>query len=252
MVILKSPKEIELMARAGRIAATVMDELLKMVRPGVRTGDLDDAARELIEKKGGVPSFLNYRGYPASICVSVNEEVVHGIPGDRILADGDIVSIDLGVQLNGYHSDMAVTVGCGNISKDALSLIDVTKDALMKGISVFKSGNRLGDVSASIQEFVENAGYSVVRDYCGHGIGQELHEKPDVPNFGTRNTGMLLEEGLVVALEPMVVMGSANVKINKGAGGWTAVTVDGSLASHYEHTVAICPEGPRALTIKDG
>jgi len=252
VVILKSPEEIELMAKSGRVAATVMDELLKIVRPGARTGVLDDAARELIEKEGGVPSFLNYRGYPASICVSVNEEIVHGIPGDHILADGDIVSIDLGVQLNGYHSDMTVTTGCGNISKDASSLIDVTRNALMKGISVLRAGNRLGDVSASIQEFVENAGYSVVRDYCGHGIGQELHEKPDVPNFGTRNTGMLLEEGLVFALEPMVVTGSAEVKIKKGTGGWTAVTVDGSLASHYEHTVAMCPEGPRILTTKNG
>jgi methionyl aminopeptidase len=252
MVILKSPEEIELMAVSGRVAATIMDELLKMVRPGIRTGDIDDAARELIEKEGGVPSFLNYYGYPASICVSVNEEIVHGIPGDRILADGDIVSIDLGVKINGYHSDMTVTTGCGNISKEASSLINVARDSLMKGISVSRVGNRLGDVSASIQEFVENAGYSVVRDYCGHGIGQELHEKPDVPNFGTRNTGMLLEEGLVFALEPMVVMDSVKVKINKGTGGWTAVTVDGSLASHYEHTVAICPEGPRILTIKDG
>ncbi len=252
MVILKSSEEIELMAKSGRVAARVMDELLKMVRPGVKTGVLDDAARELIEKEGGVPSFLNYRGYPASICVSVNEEVVHGIPGDRILADGDIVSIDLGVQLNGYHSDMTVTTGCGNISKEALSLIDVTRNALMKGASALRIGNRLGDVSASIQEFVEDAGYSVVREYCGHGIGQELHEKPDVPNFGTRNTGMLLEEGMVFALEPMVVMGSAEVKIKNGTDGWTAVTVDGSLASHYEHTVAICDKGPRILTIKNG
>lgn len=235
------------MRESGMVAAACMAELLEAVRPGVTTKELDSLAEKNIRKAGGEPSFLNYRGYPASICTSVNSQVVHGIPGNRVLEEGDILSIDLGVKLKGYHSDMARTVPVGRISKEAQRLIEVTEKSFFAGIENAKKGNRLNDVSQSVEFTVRAAGYSVVRELVGHGIGHELHEQPDIPNFSTPRRGPVLKPGMTLAIEPMVNAGRAAVIWLPD--GWTVQTADGSLSAHYENTIAITEDGPAILTM---
>jgi methionyl aminopeptidase len=247
MVELKTAAEIERMRESGVIAAECMAEILKAVRPGVTTRELDIMAEENIRKAGGEPSFKHYRGYPASICTSVNNQVVHGIPGPRVLGEGDILSIDLGVKRRGYHSDMARTVPVGAISPEAKRLIDVTEKSFFTGIENAKKGNRLNDISQSIEFTVRAAGYSVVRELVGHGIGRELHEAPDIPNFSTPRRGPVLKPGMTLAVEPMVNFGKSAVIWLPD--GWTVETADGGLSAHYENTIAITEDGPVILTM---
>ncbi len=246
MIIIKTPQEMKKMRQSGKILAHVFKELKKVVRPGLKTGELDKHAFSLIKKAGAKPAFLNFRGYPKSICTSVNEQVVHGIPGMYRLNEGDLLSIDIGVLFDGYYSDMAVTVGVGKQSRENLKLMKVTREALNLGIKEMVCGKRLYDISARIQAYVEKNGFSVVRDLVGHGIGRSLHEDPQIPNFGERSTGPLLEEGMVFALEPMVNMG--NYKVKTLNDNWTVVTADGKPSCHFEHTVAITARGPKVLT----
>ncbi|MBI1977035.1 MAG: type I methionyl aminopeptidase [Candidatus Omnitrophica bacterium] len=246
MIELKSRREIEIMSRAGKITAALLDYLEKAIRPGIRTLELDELADEFIRSHGAQPAFKGYRGYPRTICVSVNEEVVHGIPGQRRLEEGDIVSIDVGVKLDGYYSDAAKTFAVGSISEAAKRLMRVTREALELGMQKAKQGARLSDISWTIQQHVEQNHFGVVRQFVGHGIGAQLHEEPQVPNFGSPNQGVLLKEGMVLAIEPMVSEGHFEVEILED--GWTAVTKDRKLAAHFEHTVAVTPEGPRILT----
>ena len=248
-IIVKSSEEIAIMRAAGRRLAASLAILAEKVRPGVATGDLDRVVDREFRRRGIVPSFKGYRGYPASVCVSVNDEVVHGIPGKRILREGDLVSLDLGAIYNGYQSDAAITVGVGVISLQAQDLIEVTKKALELGISAAVVGARIGDISWAVQSFVESKGYSVVREYAGHGIGREMHEEPQVPNFGIPGRGALLQEGIVLAIEPMVNAGGWRTRTLED--GWTVCTLDGSLTAHFEHTVAIWAKGPEVLTRLD-
>jgi methionyl aminopeptidase len=235
------------MRDAGGVVAVVLDEVAKEVRPGVTTAKLDDIAVCEVMKRGAVASFKGYRGFPASICTSVNEEVVHGIPGNRMLNGGDIVSLDFGAWLNGFHSDAAITVGVGRISPGAQDIIDAAKGALEAGVAAAKVGARLGDVSAAIQSYAESRGFSVVVEYVGHGIGRELHEDPQVPNFGVAGEGLILQKGMTMALEPML---NAGVWRTRVAGDkWTVVTADGQLSAHFEHTIAIDEDGPDILTL---
>ncbi len=249
-IIVKSPEEIAIMKQAGQIVASTLATLASKVKPGVTTGELDQIVVHEFSKKGATPSFKGYRGYPATLCVSVNDEVVHGIPGKRVLQEGDVVSLDLGSIYHGYQGDAAITVGVGRISRQAQELIDVTREALAVGISAALVGSRLGDVSWAVQSFVEKRGFSVVREYAGHGIGRAMHEEPQVPNFGQPGRGALLREGLVLALEPMVNIGGWRTKTLDD--GWTVCTLDGSLSAHFEHTVAIRSGGPEILTSLDG
>ena len=246
---LKTEYEIGLMERAGRLLASVVDEMRAAVKPGFTTGDLDKLADRLIREGGARPGFLGYQDYPKSTCISVNDEVVHGIPGKRSLRQGDIVSLDLGLVLDGFWADMGCTVPVGNISPDAERLLRVTEESFWVGIEHAQAGGRLGDISAAIQGHVESHGYSVVRQFVGHGIGRNMHEDPQVPNFGTSGTGPLLKAGMVLAIEPMVNAGGYDVYIKPD--GWTVCTSDGSLSSYYENTVAITVEGPRVLTLGD-
>jgi methionyl aminopeptidase len=246
-VIVKSPQEIALMRAAGRVVAAILESLAKAVRPGVTTGELDQVAAEEVERWEAQASFKNYRGFPASICTSINEEVVHGIPGDRTLREGDIVSLDFGAKLNGFHADAAVTLGAGRIAREAQSMIDVTRVALEEGISAAGVGGRIGDISAAIQSYVEGRGFSVVREYVGHGIGRSLHEDPQIPNFGNPGDGLVLQRGMTLALEPMVNAGTWRTRVAEN--GWTVVTVDGRLSAHFEHTIAITDSGPEILTV---
>jgi methionyl aminopeptidase len=247
MIVLKSPREIELMREAGRIVALTLAVLAEKAKEGVSTAQLEEWAEEVIRKNKAIPSFKGYRGYPASICVSVNEEVVHGIPSPkRILKEGDVVSIDVGAIYRGYHGDAAITIGIGRITEEAEKLIEVTKGALEAAISVAKAGNRLGDISWAIQSYAEKHGFSVVREYTGHGIGRYMHEEPQVPNIGTPGKGVLLKPGMTLALEPMVVAGSWEVEVLPD--GWTVVTKDKSLAAHFEHTIAITDGDAEILT----
>lgn len=246
MIILKSPTEIETMKTAGRIVGETLDKLKEVIKPGITTKELDRMAEEFIVKSGAVPAFKGYRGFPASICTSINNQVVHGIPGLNRLENGDIVSIDIGAVYNGYYGDAAVTFGVGEISGDAARLIDITKRSLFKGIEKAVEGNRLSDISHAIQKFAEENGFSVVRDYVGHGIGQNMHEDPQIPNFGPPGKGPRLREGMVLAIEPMINQGSYHVRTLMD--NWTVVTADGSLSAHYEHTVAITGEDPLILT----
>jgi methionyl aminopeptidase len=245
-VALKSSADLELMRATGRVAALAMRELTEVIAPGVETGAIDKVAETFIRDHGGVPSFKNYRGYPASICTSINDEVVHGIPGPRALHRGDIVSIDLGVYLHGFHVDVAETVPVGDVPLRVRELLDVTTRALHAGIAQATVGSTLGDVGWAIQAVVEAAGFSCVRDFAGHGIGRALHEEPQVPNLGRRRTGVRLTPGMTLAIEPMVNMGSADVYI--AGDGWTVRTRDGSPSAHAEHTVAVTPDGPEVLT----
>lgn len=246
MIHLKTKEEIELMRSANRLVARLHEKLREMVKPGITTAELDAAAEEFIIKNGAIPSFKGYMGYPACICTSVNNEVVHAFPSSRKLQEGDIISIDAGVKLNGYCGDATITVPVGNISSEAARLIEVTAKALEIGIAKAFPGNRIGDISNAVQSFVEGQGYSVVRDFVGHGIGKEMHEEPQVPHFGRAGTGPLLQEGMVLAIEPMVNAGTYKLKILSD--GWTAVTADGSLSAQFEHTVAITSNGPDVLS----
>jgi len=245
-IYLKRPEEIERMAEAGRLLAEVMAEVAAAVAPGVTTAALDRLAREAILARGAKPAFLGYQGYPATICASVNEVVVHGIPSDRPLRPGDLLSVDLGLFYRGYAADMARTFPVGEVSEEARRLLKVTEEAFWEGLKEARPGRRVGDVAAAIQRRVEDAGFWVVREFVGHGIGREFHEEPQVPNFGRPGTGPKLRPGMVLAIEPMVTLFPANVVVLQD--GWTASAGKGNLAAHYEHTVAITEEGPRVLT----
>ena len=249
MVTLKSAREIEAMRRSGAITSSVLTELMKAVRPGITTGELDRLAERRIREAGGIPTFKGYNGFPGSICASVNEEVVHGIPGPRMLRDGDLLSIDIGTTLDGYVSDSAVTVPVGNIARSARRLLDVTQECLTIGIGQLEAGNRVGDIGAAIQAHAESHGYGVVRELVGHGVGRAMHEEPQVPNYGEPGTGMELRPGLVLALEPMITAGSRKIRILQD--GWTVVTADGKLAAHFEHTIAVTEAGPKILTLRE-
>ncbi len=246
MIPLKSPKDLEMLKRSGEILASVMREVAKNIKPGVTTFDIDRISEELILKKKALAAFKGYKGFPATACVSVNEEIVHGIPGPRVILEGDIVSLDLGVNYQGYFSDMAVTLPAGKIGCAKAKLIEVTRNSLEIGIKQAVEGNYLTDISHSIQSFVEASGFSVVRQFVGHGIGSALHEDPEIPNFGQPHLGPLLKNGMVLAIEPMVNAGSWECFILPN--GWTAVTKDDAPSAHFEHTVAITEKGPVILT----
>ena len=234
------------MRQAGRIVATVLEVLKLQVKPGIKTEELDVIAARELEKLGAKPSFKGYRGFPANLCVSVNDEIVHGIPGKRVLRDGDIVSLDLGAIFDGFQGDAAVTVGVGNISPQAKQLMETTEGALKAGIAAAHAGARLGDISAAIQHYAESRGYSVVREYTGHGIGREMHEEPQIPNFGIPGQGPELKKGMALALEPMVNIGDWRTRLDDNH--WTVLTSDGSLSAHFEHTIAITNAGSEVLT----
>jgi methionyl aminopeptidase len=247
MIIRKSKAEISKMRAAGRIVAEVLKELSSMVTPGITTRDLDRAAERMIRDSGALPTFKGYHGYPASICTSVNEEVVHGIPGRRRLKEGDIIGIDCGATLEGYVGDSALTVPVGKVDDELTRLLDATRNSLFAAIDRCRPGNRLGDVGYAVQSFVEPLGYSVVRNYCGHGIGRAMHEEPQVPNYGEEGKGKGLREGWVIAIEPMINLGNHDVRVLDD--GWTVVTVDRLPSAHFEHTVAITEDGPEVLTL---
>lgn len=250
MISLKSAREIEIMRRANIIVAEVLQELRQRVAPGVTTLDLDAIAEEMTLKKGAIPAFKGYtvagRVYPRCLCASVNDEIVHGIPSKRVLREGDIIGLDYGVIYEGFYGDSAITVGVGQVSEEAQRLMDVTERSLYEGIAQLREGKRLGDLGAVVQKIAEDAGFSVVRAFVGHGIGKKLHEEPPVPNYGEPDRGLRLREGMVLAIEPMVNAGSHEVEIKED--GWTAVTKDGSLAAHFEHSVAVTKDGPFILS----
>lgn len=250
MISLKSAREIEVMRRANVIVAEILQELKQRVAPGVTTLELDALAEELTLKKKATPAFKGYtvagRVFPRSLCASINEEIVHGIPSPRALREGDIIGLDFGVIYNGFYGDSALTVGVGRVSDDAKRLVEVTERALYNGIEQLHEGKRLGDLGFTVQQTAENAGFSVVRAFVGHGIGKKLHEEPPVPNFGEPDRGLRLKEGMVLAIEPMINAGGSEVEIKED--GWTAVTKDGSWAAHFEHSVAITKNGPYILS----
>jgi methionyl aminopeptidase len=251
VIELKSPREIGLMRRAGHILSEVMQRLRTTVKPGLSTLEIDEDVEEFIRARGARPAFKGYRGFPATVCISINEEVVHGIPSARRhVKEGDIVGLDLGCIVEGYYADCAFTVAVGEVPARVQQLLDVTRESLETGIAECRPGRRLSDVSHAIQTHVERHGFSVVRAFVGHGIGRALHEEPQVPNFGEPGRGPQLRPGMVLALEPMVTMGSWEVKILDD--GWTAVTKDGSLAAHFEHTIAVTDSGPEVLTSANG
>ncbi len=246
MIIIKSEDEIARMRKPNRVVAELLDYLEGLVRPGTTTKELDTKAEEFIRKRGGLPAFKGYHGFPATICASINEEVVHGIPGNRRLKEGDIIGIDLGVVMDGFYGDAAKTYAVGKIDPGAKRLMEVTEASLYKGIAQAVAGNRLYDISHAVQTHVEAAGFSVVRDFVGHGIGRQLHEDPQVPNYGPAHQGPRLERGMALAIEPMVNEGTWRVKVQKD--GWTVVTADGKRSAHFEHTIVITDDGPEILT----
>ncbi|MEN6488525.1 MAG: type I methionyl aminopeptidase [Smithella sp.] len=246
MVILKLPEEIERARASSQIVAEVLNKLRDKVKPGVATKELDRFAEEIALKRGAKPAFKGYRGYPYSLCTSVNEEVVHGMPSERMLKEGDIISLDFGVFYKGFFGDAAITLPVGKIAGSAQKLIEVTEQSLYAGIEQAKEGNRLGDISSSVQQIVEAPGFSVVRDFVGHGIGRNLHEDPQIPNYGKKGRGIELKSGMILAIEPMVNQGDYKVIILKD--GWTVVTEDGKLSAHFEHSVAITENGPDILS----
>lgn len=246
MITLKSPHEIEAMRLAGKITAAARALAREMVKPGVTTQQIDKAVYHFIKSQGAIPSFLHYNGYPASVCVSVNDEIIHGIPGPRVLKEGDIVSVDVGAYIGGFHGDCAATFPCGTISPEAQDLIDVTRESFFEGIRQAREGKRLLDISAAIQQYVESHGYSVVREFVGHGIGTAMHEAPEVPNYGHPGRGPRLLRGMTLAIEPMVNAGSA--AIQQLSDGWTVKTLDGKWAAHYENTILITDGEPEILT----
>lgn len=245
-IVIKSEREIQAMREAGGIVATVLEVLKLQVGPGMRTKELDAIAEGELEKLGAKSSFKGYQGFPATLCVSVNDEVVHGIPGERVLAEGDIVSLDFGAIFNGFQGDAALTVGAGEVTPQARELMEVTRGALGAGIAAARAEARLGDISAAIQGYAESKGYSVVREYCGHGIGREMHEEPQIPNFGLPGTGPVLKKGMTLALEPMVNIGGWRTRL--GGNHWTVLTADGSLSAHFENTLAITDGEAEVLT----
>ncbi len=245
-IIIKSPREIGVMREAGRIVAAVHETLKKEIRPGVTTGKLDKIAVSIIKKADATASFKGYCGFPASICASINEEVVHGIPGKRVLNEGDLLAIDVGTVYNGFQGDAAFTVAVGKVDKKVQSLIDATEGSLKAGIMVARKGSHLGDVSAAIQAYAESRGFSVVREYVGHGIGRDMHEAPQIPNYGIKGQGPVLKKGMTLALEPMVNMGGWKTKVLSDQ--WTVVTADSSLSAHFEHTIAITDDEAEILT----
>ena len=246
MITIKSPAEIDLLRKSGKILASIVEELKGSLKSGIKTKDIDQKAEHLITAHDTKPAFKGYRGFPACICVSVNEEVVHGIPGNRLIKDGDIVSVDIGIVYGEYFSDTAFTVGVGEIDAGKQTLIDVTRESLHRGIEEALIDRHLSDISHAIQQFVESRHFSVVRDFVGHGIGKSLHEDPEVPNFGKPHAGPILKEGMVLAIEPMVNMGGWQTKVLED--GWTVVTKDSKPSAHFEHTVAITKTGPEILT----
>ena len=247
MVICKSPAELEKMHRAGLVVWAALEKMRAMIKPGISTKELDEFAEAYSEEHHARPAFKGYRGYPGSVCTSINQEVVHGIPSaSRKLKEGDILSMDFGVELNGYFGDAALTVPVGKISSEREKLLRVTRESLERAIENVRAGNRLGDVSAAVQQWVEQNGFSIVREFVGHGIGTRMHEEPQIPNYGTPGQGQRLQEGMVLAIEPMVNRGGPGVKIL--ADDWTAVTADGSDSAHFEHTVAVTANGPWILT----
>lgn len=247
MVVLKTSKELAKMKRAGSISAQALQVGGAAVRPGVTTGEIDRAVRSFIQSKGAIPSFLGYGGFPGSACVSVNDEIIHGIPGGRVIQEGDIVSIDVGAIVDGYHGDNAATFAAGRVSDAAQKLMDATRESLLAAIAVAKPGARLGDIGYAVQSYVEALGYGVVREYVGHGIGTEMHEEPEVPNYGRPGHGVRLVPGMVIAIEPMITEGSHALHVLDN--DWTVVTNDHKLAAHFEHTVAITESGPVILTL---
>ena len=250
MIICRSADELERMREAGRLVGEVLAELAGLVAPGVTTADLDAAAEKRIARAGATPAFKGYHGYPATICASINDEVIHGIPsGRRLLNDGDIISIDVGASLNGYFGDSAITLPVGQVSEEAARLLRVTEEALYKAIDRVRPGSRISDLGHAVQKHVEAYGFSVVREFVGHGIGQRMHEEPQVPNYGDPGRGPRLTEGMVLAIEPMVNAGKPAVKVL--GDGWTAVTRDSSLSAHFEHTVAVTADGPWILTSRE-
>lgn len=247
MIVLKTSRELAIMKEACVISAGALKTVGLAVQPGISTAELDRIAEEYIRSKGAVPNFKGYQGYPATACISINNEVIHGIPSkQRILKEGDIVSVDLGAMYEGYHGDNAATFAVGAVSPEAQRLMDITREALYKGIDAAVSGGRIGDISAAVQQHAEGAGFSVVRQFVGHGVGKKLHEEPEVPNFGTAGRGVRLIPGMTLAIEPMINMGTPGVRTLKD--GWTVETADGALSAHFEHTIAITSNGPVILT----
>ena len=250
MIPIKNEREISMMRRACKITAAARALAGDMVRPGVTTKEIDKAVHDFIVSQGATPSFLNYSGYPASACISVNQTVIHGIPDNRVLQEGDIVSIDVGAYWGGFHGDCAATFACGEISPEAKKLIDVTKQSFFEGIKFARQGCRVSDIGSAVQAYVESNGFSVVRDFIGHGVGANLHESPEVPNYGRPGRGPRLIKGMTLAVEPMVNAGSYGVRVLSD--GWTTVTADGSLSAHYENTVLITDGEPEILTVTEG
>ena len=249
VIQVKSPREIEYMRRAGKITAGARSLAMSLVAAGVTTKEIDREVHKFITKSGAVPSFLGYAGYPGSACISVNDEVIHGIPGKRRILEGDIVSVDLGACIDGFHGDCAATVACGAISEEARRLIEVTRQSFFEGIKFARQGYRVSDISHAIQEYVESRGFSIVREYVGHGVGAKLHEAPEVPNYGQPGHGPRLIKGMTLAIEPMVNAGGAGIRVLDD--NWTVVTKDGSLSAHYENTVLITDGEPEILTVSE-
>lgn len=249
-VTVKSPRELDLMRQAGRVVGQTIEALVRDLEPGLRTKDLDEIARREIKLLGGEPAFLGYLGFPATICVSVNEEIVHGIPGERMLVSGDLVKLDVGAIVGGLYADSAVSVEVGECSSEAQILLEMTQEALRVGIAAARSGARIGDIGAAIQRFTEDRGYNVVREYVGHGIGRQLHEEPQVPNYGVPHKGALLRPGMTLAIEPMLNMGTWRTRVLEDR--WTVVTADGKLSGHFEHTLAITDGDAEVFTQRSG
>lgn len=247
MIVLKSKDDIEIMRRAGHVVGSTLDMVKRELRPGITTGELDKMIEEFIRSQGSIPAFKGYQGYPASACISINDEVVHGIPGKRVIHEGDIVSVDIGSIVDEFYGDSARTFAVGEISAEKRKLMEVTLQALMTGIDKARKGNKLGEISSAVQQVAESNGYGVVRQLVGHGIGRKMHEEPQVPNFGSPNDGPVLKTGMVLAIEPMVNAGTYEVKTLPD--GWTVVTADGQPSAHFEHTVAITDDGPDILTV---
>ena len=250
MISIKTQQELEIMRKACKITAAARALAGEMVRPGVTTAQIDKAVHDYILSQGATPSFLHYEGYPASACISVNEVVIHGIPGNRVLKEGDIVSVDVGAYWHGFHGDCAATYACGRISDEAQRLIDVTKQSFFEGISFARQGNRVSDISHAVQTYVEKNGFSVVRAFVGHGVGEHMHEEPSVPNYGNPGKGPRLVKNMTIAVEPMVTMGTYDVRVLRD--GWTTVTADGKLAAHYENTILITDGEAEILTVCEG
>jgi methionyl aminopeptidase len=248
MITLKTPRELDLMRKAGSITAQILEEMVQMAKPGVSTGEIDKYAEKRIKDLGALPAFKGYNGFPGCVCISLNDEVVHGIPSPkRVLKDGDIVGLDFGVIYQGWYGDSARTAVVGKVKPEIQKLVDVTRESLYKGIEQCHEGNRVFDIGHAVQNYVEGFGFSVVREFVGHGIGRALHEDPQIPNYGPKGKGLLLKVGMVLAIEPMINAGGHEVKVLSD--GWTAVTVDKSFSAHFEHTVAITPKGPEILTV---